>query len=438
MHASARRSRSRIVPAIIAGIVLVGIVFVIAKRSSLHSFGELELRGGPVVITTPGAPAVLALTSSWETYQRTSSRSIIRSPFAILHWDVWPFNPNDLSRKWVTRVASIKKDAQLDPEAGVLGAGDGVAWVLADGVMGIALDDGHVIGDADSIEARNPALKGLMPSARKQLYFDNGLVIISGDGKRWRINNQTLAATEDTTTTAIKTSLVGVPQSRATTPTTFLPLRLRTQYQDFKSRSYVVGDTWFGMMHPTEVERQRSDPHGQNYAEGLRYRLWRSALKDTLDRMRDPTRVPWDFEPLPDSPEFLKGGLLTVAGPDGRDGVVGIANPTRFLILHQNRIDAAAEQTLTCITLDGKVCWNAPLEVTIATGFAMLSAGGPANWGIVVIGEQRSAKATNSSTETSAPILLHVAVRDGKVARMSLADIDLAKLSSEHRAYRSR
>lgn len=229
MHASARRSKSRIVPAIIAGIVLVGIVFVIAKQPSLHSFGELELRGGPVVVTTPGAPAVLALTSSWETYRPTGSRSIIRSPFAILHWDVWSFNPNDLSRKWVTRVAFIKTNAQLDPEVGVLGAGDGVAWVLADDVMGVSLDDGHVIGDADSIEARNPALKGMMPSARKQLYFDNGLVILSADGRRWRINNETLAATEDTTTTPIKTSVLGVPQSRANTSTTFLPLRLHTQ-----------------------------------------------------------------------------------------------------------------------------------------------------------------------------------------------------------------
>lgn len=199
-----------------------------------------------------------------------------------------------------------------------------------------------------------------------------------------------------------------------------------------------MGDTWFGMMHPSEVEQQRSDPHGQSYAEGLRYRLWRSALKDTLNRMRAPTRVPWDFEPLPDSPEFLKGGLLTVAGRDGRDGVVGIANPTRFLILHQNRIDAVAEQTLACITLDGKVCWSAPLDVTIATGFAMLTAGGPADWGIVVIGEQRPTKTTNSSTEKSAPILLHVAISDGQVARMSFAEIDLAKLNREHRAYRHR
>lgn len=406
------------------------------SRAVTRVFDAFEMHGGPVVVTTATDPMVLVLTSHRET-PRYFSRRFALNRKGKLHWDLWSFSATDLSRRWITRVSTIQQ-GQLALDAGLLGVSNGTVWILADGLMAVSARDGKVIGDAAMIESRNAALRGLMPTTRRQFSFDDGLVIVAADGQRWRVHHETLLATRDTS--VARTSLIGVPVSRATGADQFLPLKLSSQYQAFKSRSYVVGDTWFGMMHPSEVEQQRTDPHTQAFAQGLRYRLWAAPLRDTVNRFRDPVRLPVDYAPRAASPEFLLGGLLTIPDASGREGVVGIANPTRFLVVHQDRIDAAATQTLTCIGLDGKVCWSAPLNVSIATGFARLTAGGPANWALIFAGETR-ARRGDTLLDPSAdgmPALGRVAMSDGSTQQMRFSAIDLAALAKEVVPYRSR
>jgi hypothetical protein len=384
-----------------------------------RTFDAFEMHGGPVVLDRPTNPRVVLLTSHWETPRFTSTRYAVRKK-STLHWDLWAYDANDLSQKWVVRLASIRQ-GQRDLEAGVLGVSHGTAWVLADGLMAVSVKNGDVIGDAPLIESRNAVLKGLMPSTRRQMYFDNGLVLIAADGQRWRIDDETLVATRDTA--VAKSSILGVPIARATGTDNALPLQLLSQYQAYKSRSYVVGDTWFGMMHPSEVALQQRDPHTQDFALGLRYRLWAAPLRDTVNRFRNPIRLPVDYAPRAASPEFLLGGLLTMAGEGGREGVVGIAKPTRFIVVHQDRIDASAMQTLTCIGLDGTVCWNAPLKVSLATGFARLTAGGPSQWALMVVGET-----AGDPRYRGMPSLTRVAINDGTITQMRFASIDLSAL----------
>lgn len=394
-----------------------------------RTFDAFEMHGGPVVLDRPSDARVVMLTSHWETPRFTSTRYAFRKK-STLHWDLWGYDAKDLSRTWVVRLASIRQ-GQRDLEAGVLGVTRGTAWVLADGLMALSVKDGSLIGDAAMIESRNAVLKGLMPSTRRQMYFDNGLVVIAADGQRWRIDHETLVATRDTA--VVKSSIVGVPISRATGTDNALPLRLLSQYQAFKSRSYVAGDTWFGMMHPSELAQQQTDPHTQAFALGLRYRLWAAPLRDTVDRFRNPTRRPVDYAPRAASPEFLLGGLLTMANADGREGVVGIAKPTRFIVVHQDRIDAAATQTLTCIGLDGTVCWNAPLKVSLATGFARLTAGGPSQWALMVAGET-----SGDQRGSGMPSLTRVSINDGAITQMHFASVDLAALVGKLTPYHRR
>jgi len=399
-------------------------------------FEAFEMHGGPVVVSTATDPTVLVLTSHFETPRFTSTRySYARK--SRLHWDLFAYSATDLSRRWITRLASVQQ-GQRTLDAALLGVSNGTAWVLADGLMAVSVRDGRVIGDAAMIESRNAALRGLMPATRRQMSFDDGLVLVAADGQRWRIHDETLIATRDTAVT--KATASGLPISRATASGHFLPLRLSVQHQAFKSRSYVVGDTWYGLMHPSEVEQQRTDPHTQDFRLGLRYRLWAAPLRDTVNRFRDRVRRPDDYAPRAQSPEFLLGGLLTLADGEAREGVVGIANPTRFLVLHQNRIDAAATQTLTCVGLDGQVCWNAPLDVSLATGFARLTSGGPENWALIVVGETR-ARRGDTLVDPSAdgvPSLSRVAIADGATRQLPFASVDLAALAKELTPYRSR
>jgi len=251
---------------------------------------------------------------------------------------------------------------------------------------------------------------------------------------------QTLRATMDAPSVPVEVSIMGLPVARATDSLNVLPVAVTSQTHSFKSRGYVVGDTWYGTMHPSEIELQRRDPHTQDFNSGIRYRLWRSPLRDTFDRMRQPARLPRDFAPLAASPEFLNGGLLTAPDVRGRNGVIGIANPTRFLVLHQDRIDDAAKQTLTCITLEGRVCWEASLGMRIATGFSLLTKGPAQDWAWIVTREAKPQQGDRmvDSAGDDMVLLARVDIESGKVKRFRFADVDFEALDKVLNPFRSR
>lgn len=403
-------------------------------------YEDFEMHGGPVVTDVATNPSIVVLTSHRETQRITTGRNATYAyNYSDLHWDLFAFNAKDLSKRWITRLTTIRRGAR-NIQAAIIGVSNNTVWVFADGLAGVSLSDGEVIGDAESIEALNPQLRGVMPSSRKQIYFDNGLMIVAADGRSWRINNETLRATLDTSSTPVKSSLLGEPISRGTDSMNVLPIVLHTQYQSFKTRSFVVGDTWYGMMHASEVEQQRRDPHTQDFNSAIRFRLWSTPLRDTLDRMRNPARLPLDFKPIDASPEFLRGGLLSVPDASGRERVVGIANPTRFIVVHQDRIDRDAKQSLTCLALDGRACWDAPLEMRVATGFALLSRARAEDWALIVTGlaPSTSGDLMTDSSGDDMPVLARVNIADGRVTRFRFAEVDFKALDGELTPYRSR
>ncbi|MEO7962949.1 MAG: hypothetical protein ABIT38_03470, partial [Gemmatimonadaceae bacterium] len=139
------------------------------------------------------------------------------------------------------------------------------------------------------------------------------------------------------------------------------------------------------------------------------------------------------------SEEFLQGGLLAVPDTAGTERVIGIAKPTRLLVLHQTRIDDDGTQQLSCVELSGRTCWTASLNMSLATGFVPLAAGGPSDWALFVVGLHHAPAAPNARYRSADefPVLSRVRVTDGAVLRMSFADIDLAKLSDELKPYRA-
>lgn len=426
---------------ILGGVAAIGVGIAAYKLDPFSAtYNGFELHGGPVVINSAVNPTVVALTSHWETHNMsTRNGSYENYNYGELHWDVFAFNAKDLTEKWTTRLATVRR-GQRDLDARILGISHNTIWVVADGVMAVSLSDGEVTGDTASIAAANPQLGGVMPQSSQQYYFDDGLMLIAADGRRWRVDNESLRASPDTSTAPIKTSIRGIPVPRASDSLNVLPISLSTGFQAFKTRDFVVGDTWYGMMHPSEVELQRRDPHTQDFNAGLRFRLWSTPLRDTLDRMRNPAKLPLDFAPLPASPEFLNGGLLSVPDAAGRDRVVGIANPTRFLVLHQDRVDQAAQQSLSCITLEARVCWTAQLEMRIATGFSMLTKGSSEDWALVVVGEARP-RAGDKLTDDAGddlPLLARVRIEDGRVQLFRFADVDFAGLDATLTPFRHR
>lgn len=178
----------------------------------------------------------------------------------------------------------------------------------------------------------------------------------------------------------------------------------------------------------------------QDFRESLRYTFWTAAVRDTVDRFGTPFRAPKDFQPVAGSPEFLLGGLLASRDSVNRARVLGIANPTRFIVLHQDRIDRQATQLLTCLTMEGRVCWDANLGVSAINNVERLAAGTAENWALLFVGERPMVKGKDATRAIDANhntdvVLVRVKATDGSVKRMSFGDIDLAKVADETKAY---
>ncbi|MEO7998812.1 MAG: PA2928 family protein, partial [Gemmatimonadaceae bacterium] len=412
--------------------VVIAIAAVLAFRQTTRTFSALEMHGGPIVTTASVNGEIIALTSHWESRRFISSSDVTTTIITTLHWDLWSFSTADLSRKWVTRLASLRKgERRLD--SGILGVNNGVVWLLADQLLAVSAGDGHVIGDVAAIEAKNPFLRGAMPASRDQLIFDRGLIVVAADGRRWRINDTTLAATLFT---------IGSTDAPAQNSITYKPLPLSTQFESYKARGYVVDDRWYGLMDPSEVQKLKREMIEQDFRDALRYTFWSAPMRDSVDRFGQAFRRPTDFAPIKGSPEFLLGGLLASRDSIYQQHVIGIANPTRFIVAHQDRLDARAQQQLTCIDLEGRVCWDAILGASRVTGFTTLAAGNAENWALLMIGEQpvpaermEAAGETDPNRDNDV-VFVRIKIADGSVKRMSFGDVDLEKVSDEVKPWR--
>ncbi|MEO7964354.1 MAG: PA2928 family protein, partial [Gemmatimonadaceae bacterium] len=320
------RSRAGLWIVVIVVLSLIGGLVICLLRQSNRSFESFDMAGGPLVITDSTSGEAVTITSHWEKREFvTNDNTIVRE--SRLHWDVWAFSLRDLSRNWVTRLATIKNgDRNID--AAILGADSDVIWLLADDIMAVSTKDGHVVADAAAIEAKNPVLRGMMPRSARQIAFDDGLVLLAADGRRWHVDSRTLNATPAATS-----------NSADGRRKTYRTLRLLSQYQHYKTRSYQVDGRWYGLVHASEAAALQREMIGQSFASPLRYSLWSAPMRDTVDRFGNKGVTPGKLAPLATSEEFLQGGLLAVPDTAGTERVIGIAKPTRLLVLHQTRID---------------------------------------------------------------------------------------------------
>lgn len=422
-------TRSAIVITILI-VVLLALGGYWAFNQTNRTFSAFELHGGPIITTATPDGEIIALTSHRESRRFVSSSDNVVTITNTLHWDLWSFSTADLSRKWITRLASIR-NGELRLDGAILGAYNGVIWLLADQLLAVSMKDGHVLADNAAIEAKNTFLRGAMPETRQQLLFDRGLIVIAADGRRWRINESTFAATLYT---------VGGTDDAAQTGVALTPARLSRNTESFKTRGYVVDRQWYGLIHPSEAQALEREMIEQDFRESLRYTFWTAAVRDTVDRFGTPFRAPKDFQPVAGSPEFLLGGLLASRDSVNRARVLGIANPTRFIVLHQDRIDRQATQLLTCLTMEGRVCWDANLGVSAINNVERLAAGTAENWALLFVGERPMVKGKDATRAIDANhntdvVLVRVKATDGSAKRMSFGDIDLAKVADETKAY---
>ncbi len=322
-----------------------------------------DVIGPPVRAASAQGDRVYILTSQWKTYRPGIGRLSTRPTYTDLLIDVWAFGAGDAKPAWRTRLETKRSGVNMGRT--LLGADGGRLWVLSqNGLVGLSLDDGAITADPARIEAANPQLKDLLPKAERYYRFDAaGIGFTAVDGRAWRIDGRTLAARPDPSTAKADKGAATLPANIAG----------GNSYWVFMQRGLHMQNRWLGLLNEREVDAIRKaqaennngmkpdGPGGIDPENNPRTRMW-SAKTGSRNAFFGPRRIFSDFAPLPESPEFLQGGLLSI----GRTHSLPILlfKPDSVLVLHKDRLGDEGRFRLTRVSGPlGKPLWTANLPM---------------------------------------------------------------------------
>ena len=234
-----------------------------------------------------------------------------------------------------------------------------MVWLfLNDGPVAVSSKDGSKLADRSTIEQRNPSLRDLIPKDLEFYAYDDGLVIIAADARRFRIRGSDCTAEPYT-----------APNDEYFRNVQFMATRWNGGYhtKDFLVQQAMMEGRWLGFYSEKEAADAGHDEFGDHLAnpdvvlnEGKQARrtFWSARIgktkeftEGTHDRLFDVTRVPG-------APEFLEAGLLKQAGVPK---MLRLQDPDGFLVLHRTRLGEEGRLALTRLDDNFKTLWTATL-----------------------------------------------------------------------------
>jgi len=366
--------------AAIGGLILVAAVLylLVGPRST---FGPPE-RHGPVAVVQHAEQARLwVLTKQEERRQvlvgvgRYSTGSVRTDTF--YHFDLQAYDTRSAQPVWRRRLLTIgDKDAVRSTattsrvvghsaRARILGQDDDRVWLfLHDQPVALAASDGTSRAGRETLEQRNPPLKGLIPAEPGFVAFDGGLVIVTADARRYVVRGP---------------DHVAAPYSARSEEhfrrLSFMSDQWNGSYRtgDFVTRQATLEGKWLGLFSEREAADAGDDGFGAKLKdpkrvldEGSQARraLWSARIGRTRtftegahDRLTDLSRHPG-------APEFLQGGFLARAGiPQA----LALDDPKGLLVLHRTRLDAQGRLVLTRLDARLAEVWRAALPLAELT-----------------------------------------------------------------------
>lgn len=180
---------------IVVGVLLFGVfVWAFVDTGSQRFLTPPDIEGGPVRITDAQGDRLYYLTTQWEKRvsrmggPRSSSSPRTVSWLFTDPWALYAATAQPVFRK------RAKRD-RVNTDSTAMGVDQGVLWARIPELLGIRLVDGVIVADSARIEARNPALAGLMPKPPDSAIFltqsvqplkfdpDAGLVVLLADAR---------------------------------------------------------------------------------------------------------------------------------------------------------------------------------------------------------------------------------------------------------------
>ncbi|MEO8460863.1 MAG: PA2928 family protein [Dokdonella sp.] len=340
----------------------------------------------PLRTAQGGTDRIYLLSTQSQTLIFRSGRSITDVRTDYLHIDLWAIDATTATVAWRKRLRTYEgkeREGRILTAFDLLGADGTTLWLNLEGPLGVSLADGSVIADTARIEQRNPQLAGKIVNEDGYVAFGrNGLQLTLNDASQWRIDAADLSAAPRDTPVSHPDKIVPPANGRPSSTSSF------------QIRALTAGETWLGVLTDKEADalshapvipgRDPNERPGalQQYLNANHvpsplndplpqpYRLWRARVKQVSaappgwskelpDRWGKRSEFS-DYRMLPDSPSFLRAGLLR----QHRDAEIPLwyRNPDSVIVLHVDKLGEAGRLQLTRIAGPrGAVVWQTPL-----------------------------------------------------------------------------
>lgn len=346
------------------------IAFVLASllaACTRSTFDPPEREGAPALVRDGDAPRLWLATKQEE--ERTvrvggGSRSVGSwKTESWYHFAIEAHDPATTARIWKHALRSVKdSEGGHSAESRLLGQNGDLVWMfLADGPIAVSSRDASLVADRAAIERANPALRDLVPKKLDYYAYDDGLVIVAADARRWRIRG-----------TELRAEPYVAPSDDYFRTVQFMATRWNGGYRtpDFLTRHATLGDRWLGFYSTREADDAREDGFGDHFAkpdavlnEGSQARrtFWQASAGKTREFSEGRHDRIATLDRVPDAPDFLDAGWLKRAGvPDA----FRVHDPDGLLVVHRTRLDE--EGRLAIVRIDAATLqsrWTATLPL---------------------------------------------------------------------------
>lgn len=347
---------------------------VLSACSSSHLLPP-EPQGPAAMVADGDQPRLWLLTKQEEERQVSvgTRRSSGWREDTFFHFDVRAFDPVTARPLWKKRLWTIG-DAKArgrgpsrvigsSVEGRLLGQEGDRIWLLLGGEpVAVKAADGSVVGNAETIQQRNPALQGLMPADASHYSFDQGLVFMSADARRFVVRGDEAVAAPYAPTP----QPVAAPELKPNGMPVIVPMR---PLMPAPLRLIELGGQRLGLYSEKEAADAAEDSFGDHLKypysildEGVQSRrgFWRVEVVET-ERFDETLRRLGALTPLPESPVFLNGRFLK----QGQlDEPLRLEDPAGVAVWHRTRIDSEGRLALTRLDEQLAPVWRAELPLS--------------------------------------------------------------------------
>ena len=353
----------------------------------VHRLQPALFQSAPLRTARGGPDRVYLLSTQSESVTGIGRRGGLNRPHRdYLHLDLWAVDAASGRLAWRKRLRTYEGTERQGRDLlafALLGVDGNTLWLTVDGPLGVSLADGSVVADGARIDAKNPALAGKRVDERGYVAFGrHGLQLTLNDASQWRIDASDLGAAPRDTPVRDPDGIVAPADTGSTS--------------HFVTRGLPIGEHWLGVLTDQEADTLRKPPviagRDPNERPGVMqqfleenhvpgplydllpqpYRLWSARMVQVSAAPPGwPTSLPdrWgkrpkfsDYAPLPQSPPFLRAGLLR---DDGRsEQALWYRQPDSVLVLHSDKLGREGRLQLTRVSGPaGAVVWRRALPM---------------------------------------------------------------------------